>query len=601
MAGKQFKLDILISAIDKVTAPLTRINNRVKAITAPGRQLANSFASLSQESGLSTVADRARRVVTALGDVGTAAMTAGRRIAGIAVAGGGLAYLFKREFIDTASTFENLQISLEAIEGSREKAADSMAFIKKMTVETPLQLQDITRAFRLMRGQGMDPMKGQLQALIDYASKLGGSGDMVMSIATQLSQAWSKQKLQQQDVRVMAEEGVGVWTLLARAVERVSHGTKKITPKELIAMSEKGQLGPKAILLLMEQMEFESKGQATRMMGTWTGLVSNLADQWTFFKLRVMQSGPFDRVKAVLANILARINQTAQNGQLQAWADRFAAKLETVFLWLEQNGPRILGDIEQNLEMIFSFADRVATAFGGWGNLVTFGIAAYIAGPLVASVFSLMAAIASLNLALAGTPAGWLLFGGAAAIAGVALAWTSLKFPGAPQTQRFDGAGRPLLDARAAAAVTAGGAAAAPVTAAPAAPGLIDMMRAIGSSADVLNPFKVRNPDTAPGLFARSTPAASAIRVTGPAAPPVSVSVPSARPSALSLSSEDQQAIAAAFTAASAQQSSGAAPQASIKVDIQHSNVPRGTKLRVTQSGNVPIDLSRGVSMAHAF
>jgi tape measure domain-containing protein len=420
VANKQYKLDILINAIDRFTAPFDRMQRRLDASAARGPvRIANALGRLGTATGVPRISDALGTVKDRVDDVGSAATKTARRIAYLGTAGAGVAYLFKREFLGTASTFENLRMSLESIEGSADGASRAMGFVKDLTLKTPFEMEDIAKTFRMMRGFGMDPTNGSLQAIIDQTAKIGGTGDQLQHIALQLGQAFSKGRLQAQDANILVENGIPIWGILQRAVERTNKG-QKITVAQLRQMSEAGQLGLPVIKLLLQQIGIESAGAALKANNTWTGMVSNLSDQWTFFKQRVMETGAFDRVKRSLAGILQRIDVMSADGRLQRWADRIGGSLERAFTWLDSNGPRILEDLGTNLGRVFDVADKIATTVGGWNNLVKFGLAAYIGGPLVTSVIRLVGAVGSLNIALAGTPAGLLLLGGAALIGGAA-------------------------------------------------------------------------------------------------------------------------------------------------------------------------------------
>lgn len=436
MAGRAFPLTITITAIDRLTGPLNRISARLQAVTAPFRPLANSLASLNQASGLSRIAGNFQGVASTVNDVGRAVDRTALRVGVLGFLGVRAATLFKTEFIDTADAANRMRISFDAVEGSAEKGAAAMAFIRKMTVETPFERMDIARAFRTMRGQGLDPMGGALKAIVEQTAKLGGTGDDMVGMAAQLGQAWGKTRLMAQDANILVERGVPVWGLLERAIARVQKRT--IKDGELIPglrkASEQGLLGRKHITLLFEQMTIESKGASEKTMKTWSGMISNLSDHWTFFKEDVMglddtgllrPGGLMDRLNQRLGSMLTRLGAMSRSGELQRWAQRVGDTFMRGFTWLENNGPRILGQVVNNVQAIWNVADKVATAFGGWGNLVTAGVAAYIAGPLIGAVANLAIAITALNAGLIGTPAGWLLLGGAAAV-GVA-GWALFK------------------------------------------------------------------------------------------------------------------------------------------------------------------------------
>jgi tape measure domain-containing protein len=597
MAGQNFPLSLIISAVDRATGPLRRINSNIARFTAPARAVSNSVSSMFDEAGLSRVTAAFSQVGSAISGLGTAAMTSVKRAIGLLTGAGGLAFLFNREFIGTADTFQRLQISLETIEGSPEKAAKAMEFLKKTAMQVPMSLEDITNAFRLMRGQGMDPMNGQLRSLIDYTSKLGGSSDMLLSIATQLSQATSKTKLQQQDVRVMAEQGVGVWGLLARAVERVSKGTRKITPAELIAMSEKGQLGLKAINLLIEQMGLESQGASTRMMSTWSGMLSNLKVQWELFKLRVMSSGPLDFLKSKLNGLLEKINTMAANGDLQKLADNIGGRLVAAFNALLGAIPQVWAALQDMGGAVKFVADLV----GGWGNLLKIVATVYILGPVVSALVTLTAAFITLGAAIGLTPIGWILAGFAAmAVAAVLLVrnWKSVQaffadvFGGLQQTVRgflafwtgvftlnigktiqgiedyFTGLWTVIKE-------IVNGILALPRAAAQVGGGIGHAVRRLfgfDAADDAAAP--PASPDAARlGGFAFMLPRPSHVAPTGALVPGAAL--------APALASSHSQA------------------DAHVTVDFK--NAPRGTRVAIDPKGNAPLDISMGYAMADAF
>lgn len=414
-----YPLHVVLTAIDRVTAPLQRINQRLARINEPFKRINNSFRALTVEAGVPRLAGAFGNVFTAAQRVNQEVKSLLGTVSKLAIAGAGLIYLFKRQFIDTADQFERLNISLEAIEGSAEKAKDAMTFLKKLTLNTPFQLQDIAQVYRTMRGYGMDPTNGSLQAIIDQVAKLGGSGEDLLGIAIQLGQAFGKQKLLAQDMRPLIERGVPVWQLLQHAAERMG---KKIPIKELQKMGEEGKLGLGAWKALVEQMGIESEGAAQKMMVSWSGMFSNLKDRWTFFKIAVMNSGPFDNLKKKLQGILETIDRMAADGSLDAlaelWGQKISDGIETAWqislkLW---KGFKDFKRVFWPIALRFGrFVDRM-----GGGKAVAIALAAILGIKLVAAVVALGGALAGLNAALLGTPVGLLLLGGAALIGTIA-------------------------------------------------------------------------------------------------------------------------------------------------------------------------------------
>jgi tape measure domain-containing protein len=416
--GKHYPLSVLLTAIDRVSRPVQRVHNAIQRLTAPFVPVQNALKSLSQTAGIDRLKTSFVGVKDSLSEVGAAAETSFRRATYVVGLATGAAYLFNRQFIGTASTFENLEVQLEGLEGTSEKAKAALAFIKQMAVATPFETADIAKTFTIMRGFGMDPTGGALQAIVDQVAKVGGSGEKLTGIALQIGQAFSKGRLQAQDANILIENSVPVWLLLQRAIARVNKG-QQVSIGQLREWSEDGKLGVKAITLLIEQMGLESKGASERMMGTWTGMVSRLSDFWTFFKLQVMELGPFKRLKGFLDGLLGRLNQMSESGELDRIAESWATRLVELFTWIETRGVPMAVSAFQTIGRWLKYA---ADLTGGWENLLKFGLGLFIGGPLLLALGGLIASIVSLGIAIGMTPIGWFIAG----MAGFAAAATTL-------------------------------------------------------------------------------------------------------------------------------------------------------------------------------
>jgi tape measure domain-containing protein len=589
-SGKNYPLSIIIRAVDKATGPVNRINALIRRVTDPFQPVLNSVSSLGKAAGVDTLRQRFSAVTKEIGNVGDAAQTTFRRISFLAAFAGASVYLFKRQFIDTASLFENLKISLEGIYGSIPKAAGAMAFLKKITLDTPYELADLTKAFRTLLGFGVDPMNGTLQAIVDQVAKIGGSGDDLTGVAMQIGQAWSKGRLMAQDSNILVERGIPVWGLLSRAVERVNKG-QKVSIGQLRKLSEDGKIGLGGIKLLLEQMGIESKGASGRMMRTFTGIISNLSDQWTFFKLRVMDSGPFQRIKDRLQSILDTVNVMAADGRLQQWADRIGVVLLNIFTWLETNGPSILQSIVSNMTTVGQKAQWIADLLGGWGNFISLGLAAYIAGPMVAAVIGLTSAIISLNVALLGTPAGWII----AVVAGLALGltllilkWDTLKASAIGFFRDITGRVKGFVDLMG---------------------GFKDGILGRGWDRFKTAAWSTDEDMRGRGTGAPTSPPANAQGQPAPASPFSFLSRPSAfryQSDALTrflsaANAAPQRSLSAGAAAPFARQPEAGQQGATARVEVDFKNTPPGTKVTPDRSSAVPLDLSVGFAFAGGF
>jgi tape measure domain-containing protein len=247
---------------------------------------------------LDTLATKAAAVGAAMGKVAA--------VAGAAVAGG-LAFLGK-SVIDTGRTFENLQIQLEALEGSQDKAKKAMDWIKTFAADTPLELEEVVKAYAQLRTYGLDPVNGSLLALVDTMAMSGKGQEHLDGIITAVGQAWTKQKLQGEEAMQLLERGVPVWDLLSTAMGK--------TVPELQELATKGKLGRKEIQLLINAMGKRAVGASAKMAKSLDGVTSALSDMWTEFKSRIADSGFYRSVKDQLERTLAVVKQWASDGTM---------------------------------------------------------------------------------------------------------------------------------------------------------------------------------------------------------------------------------------------------------------------------------------------
>lgn len=429
MAGREFKLTLLLSAIDRATGPVNRVKSAIDRVTAPFAPVSKQLSSLADTAGVDKLKKAWSGVTSAVSDVGDAAEESFGRFLKVAGVAGGAIFLFKREVIDAADEMQRLGLSMVSIEkGNQDLARKDIGFIKQTTLKSPFALGDMLEVFRTMRAQGLDPLNGQMQALVDYVAKIGGSSDVLNRMALELGHASAMGKLQSQQARALAREGIPVWDMLARGIERVTKGRVKLNEAQLIDLAGKGGLGKGAIRILFDQMGIESKGMAEKMSFlTFSGLVNRLQNQWKFIAQRIMKiddigqpvaGGPM----AVLIEQLHRINdwieRVSSNGRLEHWITRFGDVIIRVFKWIEAEAP-VAWALMQRIGAVISW---VADVSGGWGNLLKFGLAVYIGGPLAIAIAGLIASIYAFGGAMLLTPIGWFLGIFAAIVVGMAVA-----------------------------------------------------------------------------------------------------------------------------------------------------------------------------------
>lgn len=229
---------------------------------------------------------------------------------GLLAAGGtaGAAFMLKG-MLDITSQFENALLVLETIEGSEEKAKNSFKWIQDFAQKTPFELQQVTDAFVRLKDSGIDPIANDaLRILGDTASAKGK--DIMMAIeAVSDALMGENDRLKEFGVKGAVEKGNMIYSYTDRLGRQVTKSVEKNSREQI-----------KATLLSIWNEKYSSA--MDRQSKGWSGMVSNLKDTWSRFAYMVMQSGPFEKMKAGLAGILQKLDEFSKNGAMQEWANK---------------------------------------------------------------------------------------------------------------------------------------------------------------------------------------------------------------------------------------------------------------------------------------
>ncbi|OQS40540.1 hypothetical protein B0T39_10975 [Chromobacterium haemolyticum] len=224
--------------------------------------------------------------------------------------------------LNKTGAFETLQVQLNNVEKSAVLGTHTFKQLKQLALDTPFGVQGLTQTYTQLKNFGLDPMAGALQAITDQSAKLGGSQETLTRIALALGQAWSKQKLQGEEVLQFVDAGVPVWDLLGKKLNK--------TTAELQDMGSKGLLGRDVIRQLIQAMEEESKGAASSQVGTWQGMVSQLQDIWDQFLAEVGNNGPLEAAKSQIKSLMDAIAQAMADGSAADMGRNLAAIISTL-------------------------------------------------------------------------------------------------------------------------------------------------------------------------------------------------------------------------------------------------------------------------------
>ena len=190
---------------------------------------------------------------------------------------GGIGFsLIAKDILDTNRSMEALRAQLKAIEGSGRGAERTFKFISDFAVNTPFEIQGLTETYIKLQNFGIEPTQKVMQALTDQAAKLGGSQETLSGITLALGQAYSKGKLQAEEMNQLIERGVPIYKILAEVTGQ--------SGEALQDMAKNGELSATIIEQVIEKMGQLASGSNIAAMDTLNGKISNLSDSWHRFQ-----------------------------------------------------------------------------------------------------------------------------------------------------------------------------------------------------------------------------------------------------------------------------------------------------------------------------
>ena len=195
MAGR-FSVEAVFKAVDRVTAPVSRMQNRVHKFT---RSALNGFRKLNRGLGKFVRGLKsATGTVVKFGAIGIGVVT-------------GAIGLLIREF----SKIEDAEAAFTPLLGGAKKAKELIAALNDTAASTPFQFETLSKAtsqlLPVMNGDILNTVK-TLRMLGDTA---GGNAQKLDSITRGFTKAMLKGKVDMESLNMIAEAGVPIFTELA--------------------------------------------------------------------------------------------------------------------------------------------------------------------------------------------------------------------------------------------------------------------------------------------------------------------------------------------------------------------------------------------------
>lgn len=342
-------------------------------IAQRSRQFAGNISTMARSSqtamrGLRTSVVSVSSSIDRLGSSAT-------RTFGMLAAGGatvaGLGYTANKLFISIASTRENQRIAMNSLyKGNQQHATEMMQWAIQNAKDSTWGLTGVMQEFISSKAFGMSDgeTKNFITMLQDQGALKGWDLSAAQGASLQLKQMFSRQQITAADANLLTGYGINVYQVLA------DRWNKDI--KEVRKAGEKGQLGIKSIIQLFQALQEESKGAQKNAMNSWTGLTAQMGDVWEDFADKLMNKGPFERLKGQLRDVLGwydRISKPGVNGvsELDQLTDNLAGKFNSAFISIKraadqawrvlQMGKNALSWVDENIVSLKTMAKVIGS------------------------------------------------------------------------------------------------------------------------------------------------------------------------------------------------------------------------------------------------
>jgi len=383
MADKN-KLEVVLSLMDKATAPLQAFSKRIEKLQEPVRKVSNKLAVFGQAAGFGKLRDAAGNVGSAFGNVASeAGALAAKVMAGVGLIGGGLAFLVKRT-IDSIDAFDDLSV----------KAGVSAEFMQKAAYAAK------------SAGVGQDELGAAMMKMNqNITGAITGSKEL---------QVWFRRAgLSMKDLKTMRPEQV--FERVMAALAKLPQDSAKAGS---LAAALLGKAGGQLLPMAGDFEKLTAEAERLGVVVSGDGVKAAAEFNDTLDRTMAAIEGVAKGIAVMLLPTLQEVATTVQDWVI-ANRDLIKTKVAEWIARLRENWPAIKQGALDAWAAIEKFGRGVSwfvDTVGGVGNTLLI-VAGVMSGPLILALAAATKAVAAFGLALLSTPVGWII-GGIALIAG---------------------------------------------------------------------------------------------------------------------------------------------------------------------------------------
>lgn len=388
-AGKQYNLDVVIGAVDRLTGPLGSMLSKVRSATAG---INSRMTALGGRLGVPVIAENMRNVGRAIGNVSNGLGIARDRmlkLAGAAtLAAGAVGFLFSG-YADAASAVSDLS-------EQTGKSAESIQILNYAASQTGATTEDVTKSVQVFAkniglaalgtGGAKDVLEGFHIKLRDGNKHMRSNDAIMGDFIDKLAQIKDPAIQAAAASKVFGKSSIALLPALKNGRAGLAEFETQARSLGLI-MSNESVAGGEAFGDAMDRTQSILGGVRNMIAGKLAPVLTKLADQFADFYI-------------------------ANKDKIDAWAVAFAERLPGAIVQLSTSLQNLYRDIQPIIDAVGWVVDTFGAA-----NTVIAVMAAWIGGPLVLGIAQLALALKGLGLAFAMTPLGWFIAGITAIVA----------------------------------------------------------------------------------------------------------------------------------------------------------------------------------------
>ena len=238
---------------------------------AIGTTLKISFDAKAVQAGLGRISASVGALASRFATIGVAGITTG-----IVAATAGLVGFVKTSS-DAASTIEQMRAQFDLFTGSAEGTEKLLKSLRKIAVQSPLELKDISEGARMLLTYGVEADK--VSEIINQLSEVSaGSGERFQRIAYAFGQISSIGRLMGTELRQLTEAGFNPLEFIGKKTGETMTQLKKRMEDGKVTIEE-----VQGALKAATSEGGRFNGMNAKMAQTFAGRVSMMKDQWFTF------------------------------------------------------------------------------------------------------------------------------------------------------------------------------------------------------------------------------------------------------------------------------------------------------------------------------